>query len=308
MTTGKEMTSSQGRDLTVSMISTDNLGLLVPCLRSISDNTHRISLEVYLVDNASTYPLLSEVHRAFPEVQIIRNKQRLGFSTNNNLVLARGTGRYLMLLNDDTLVLDNALDNLVEFMDRNPEAGAVGARLLNPDGSVQPYCARFPNPIIEAIYPSINWSYSLGKMDGAREVDSVCGAALLVRREVYESVGGLDTSFDPIYSEEVDWCYRIRNAGWKICALPSAQVIHYGSYTMNRAVPRKYELLLSHKAAFFRKHHGSREATTYKSVLRISTLAKLAWWSAAARLKPSSEAYQERRALHRHILDRITSF
>jgi len=295
-------------DLTVSIISADNLDLLLPCLRSVFENTHHIALEVYVVDNASTDGSAVAVEAAFPQVKVIRNEVRQGFSTNNNVVLRRGRGRYLMLLNDDTLVLDSALDRMVEFMDAHPQAGAVGSFLLNPDGSFQPAFARFPHPVAEALWPVMNWYHRLVRhADQPFKVDSVHGAAMLVRREVIEQVGVLDTAFDPIYSEEVDWCFRIKQAGWRIYAFPQARIIHYGGQTMNRVMPRKYELLLSHKMLFFRKHAGGGAANVYRMTLGLSTAVKLAWWTLAGLLQRDRQAVKEKRQLHWYLLKCIPS-
>jgi len=295
-------------DLTVSIISADNLDLLLPCLRSVFESTHHITLELYVVDNASGDGTTAAVRAEFPQVKVIRNETRLGFSTNNNLVLRQGRGRYLMLLNDDTLVLDGALDRLVKFMDTHPQVGAVGSFLFNPDGSFQPAFARFPHPFVEALWASANWSHRLVRhIDQPFEVDSVCGAAILVRREVVEQVGVLDIAFDPIYSEEVDWCYRIKQAGWQIYALPQARVIHYGGQTMNRAMPRKYELLLSKKMLFFRKHAGGGAANVYRMTLGLSTAVKLAWWTLVGLLQRDRQVIKEKRKLHWYLLKRIPS-
>ena len=197
-------------DLTISIISADTLDQLLPCLDSIFANTSGVDLEVFVADNASTDSTVDAVYRAYPQVNIIRNETRLGFSTNNNRVLTQGRGRYLMLLNDDTLVTDGALDEMVSFMDRNSGAAAVGAYLLNPDGSPQSSYAAFPRPFIEAVWPASNWPHPIARKSFAPfQVDSVCGAAMLVRRAILDDVGLLDSKFDPIYSEEVDWCYRI---------------------------------------------------------------------------------------------------
>jgi GT2 family glycosyltransferase len=292
-------------DLTVSIISADNLKLLIPCLASIYENTHHISLEVFVVDNASTSePLIDTVMEEFPQVHVIKNNQRLGFSTNNNQVFRQGTGRYLMLLNDDTLVLPEALDRIVEFMDENLLVGATGGYLLNPDGTFQSAFAHFPHPVTEAVRPALNWSKPIHSLNPV-EVDSVHGAAMAIRRDASDQVGLLDPAYDPIYSEEVDWCYRIKRAGWKIYTLPSAQVIHYGSVTMNRAVPRRYELLLSHKVLFFRKNIGGLAANIYRILLIGSTSIKVVIWSARNLLHPN-ELAREKRDLHRYILTRIS--
>jgi GT2 family glycosyltransferase len=156
---------------------------------------------------------------------------------------------------------------------------------------------------MEAVIAATNWVEEEAKRQtDAIEVDSVCGAAMLVRRAVVEQVGMLDTAFDPIYSEEVDWCYRIKQAGWGIFSLPQSQVIHYGSVTMNRGVPRKYELLLSHKLLFFRKHMGQAAAGSYRFTLGMTTACKVALWSACSLINPK---YVERRKLHWYLLRRI---
>jgi GT2 family glycosyltransferase len=301
--TAEALVQSTCPDLTISIISADNLRLLLPCLSSIISATHRITLEVFVVDNASADGTAAAVQAEYPEVKVLHNATRQGFSTNNNQVLCQGHGRYLMLLNDDTLVLDGALDALVAFMDEHPQAGAVGSYLLNPDHSLQPAYADFPHPVMEAIVAATNWVESEAKRQtDAFEVDGVCGAAMLVRREVIEQVGGLDTAFDPIYSEEVDWCYRIRQAGWKIYSLPASKIVHYGSVTMNRGVPRKYELLLSHKLLFFRKHMGWAAANTYRTTLGVTTAGKVVLWTG---LSLVDEQYAERRTLHWYLLKRI---
>ena len=296
-------------DLTISIISSDNLNLLLPCLRSVFENIHQVSLEVYVVDNASTDGTAESAVAEFPQVKVIRNKVRQGFSTNNNLVLRRGQGRYLMLLNDDTLLQPAALDEMVVFMDAHPAAGAVGSFLFNPDGSFQPCYARLPHPVIEALWPDGKTHFV--RDAGANmpvEVDAVSGCSFMVRREIIEQVGLLDTDFDPIYSEEIDWCHRIRNAGWRVYALPQARIIHYGSQTMNRALSHKYGLLLSHKALYFRKHWGRKWASVFKLTLGIATLGKLVWWSGKAVLPTSARKHDRQRAsLQFHILSCIPS-
>jgi GT2 family glycosyltransferase len=300
---------SRSADLAISIISADNIDLLVPCLQSVFDNTRDVTLEVYVVDNVSGDDTAEVVGQKFPQVTVIRNDTRQGFSTNNNKVLKRASGRYLMLLNDDTLIQDEALDRMVAFMEANPGAGAVGGYLLNPDGSFQPCFASFPNPLVEGVVPAGFWYHRLVlDTDSPFEVDSVCGAAMMVRRETMEQVGVLDTDFDPIYSEEVDWCYRIKDAGWTIYTLPQARLIHYGGSTMNKVVPRKYELLLSHRAGFFRKHNGEAAVIVYKAALEMTTLVKFFWWLLVGVVRPSDPAPVEKRRLHSYLLRRIPSF
>lgn len=280
----RAMKESQPIDLTVSIVSADNLDLLLPCLESVFKNTHHTTLEVYLVDNASTDDTATVVTQKFPQVKVIHNSQRLGFSTNNNLVLCQGQGRYLLLLNDDTLVVDGALDTLVAFADTHPEIGVVGSFLLNPDLSFQPAFSRFPSPWIEGFWSTSAFFPRLrSKATTPFEVDTVCGAALIIRRETMEQVGLLDTQFDPIYAEETDWCYRVKKAGWKVYTHPKAQIVHYGGQTMNRTPEHKLELLQGHKVLFFRKHYSKLAAPFFKIVLWVSSFLKAliymtVWW------------------------------
>lgn len=295
-------------DLTVSIISAENLSQLLPCIRSVFASTRRATMEVFVVDNASIDGTAEAVRSQFPQVHVIRNETRLGFTTNNNQVLRVGQGRYLLLLNDDTVVQDAALDRMVEFLDSQPAAGVVGGFLLNADGSHQPAYGRFPHPILEGIWPATNWSYWKERQsERPFQVDTVCGAAMMVRREVVERVGLLDADFDPIYSEEVDWCYRIKKAGWDIYVLPEARVIHFGSQTMNRIMPRKYELLLAHKILFFRKHSGTAASNLYRLTLAVSTIFKVVWWGCLAILRPGLPLGKERALLHWQLLKRIPS-
>ena len=290
-------------DLTISIVSSDNLSQLIPCLDSIFEQTIFTSLEVLVIDNASKEDFSNVVSLRHPQVKISRNEHRLGFSTNNNLMFSQSAGRYLMLLNDDTLILEGAIDRLIQFMDANPKAGAVGAYLLNSDGSRQSSFSYFPRPTLEAVFPAANWSHLFyGHSDGPFEVDSVCGAAMVVRKEILNNVGMLDTAFDPIYSEEVDWCFRIKEAGWKVFTHPEAKIIHYGSQTMDQIPDKKYELLQAHKLKFFRKHKGPIAAETYRILFMVSTFIKLIFWSLTSLI---SAKYAAKRNLHLYLFRQI---
>jgi GT2 family glycosyltransferase len=267
-------------DLSISIINTNNREQTLQCLRSLFANTHRVSLEVFVVDNACTDGSADAIAAEFPQVKLIRNAQKLGFSTNNNKALSQASGRYLCILNDDTIVQDGAFDALVTFMDVHPEAGACGPKLLNPDGSEQQSFDYFLMPMQEAFRPLSLWRRQLAlNGDTPREVDRVIGACMVVRRQATEQVGLLDPAFDPIYTEETDWCYRIRQRGWRIYAVPNARVIHYGGQTMNRVRRAALERLYRNKTLFFRKHHGQFSAWLFKIFLMLSSIGKLLVWS-----------------------------
>jgi len=267
-------------DLSISIINTNNCEITLNCLRSLFANTTHVSLEVFVVDNASTDGSAEAIRAEFPHVKIIRNEVRLGFSTNNNLALGQARGRHLMLLNDDTIVLPGALEHMVAYLDAHPEVGAVGGYLLNPDMTFQGGYDYDLHPVHEALRPLSDWigRRSIREQTVPIEVDWVCGACMVVRREVVDQVGLLDTAFDPLYTEETDWCYRIRRAGWRIVLLPQARVIHLGGQTMNRTPLHKVEILRRHQALYFRKHQGQVSLWIFKVLLFVSSLAKLVVW------------------------------
>lgn len=290
-------------DLTVAIIGTNNRQQLRDCLDALFTATHCTDLEVFVVDNASTDGTAEMLAQNYPQAQVIRNVTRLGFASNNNLVLARAHGRYVLLLNDDTQVLDSAIDRMVAFMDAHPEAAVAGGQLLNPDGSVQICFCTFPKPMLEALHPLTDrWRVVQAVSSEPFVVDWVSGACLIVRGEVIAEVGGLDPAFDPIYSEETDWCYRIHQHGGLIFALPDARVIHFGGQTMNRLPARRVELLYGKRALYFRKHQGAVAASTFKITLWLASLTKLLYWITAWPFARAAACTKV--ALHWHMVRR----
>jgi hypothetical protein len=209
------------------------------------------------------------VSQKYPEVKVIRNNSNLGFIKANNMGIKAASGRYVMSLNNDTKILGDAINKLIEFMDNNPNAGAVGPKLLNSDGSIQLQCRRgFPTLVNSLFYFSglsrlfpksrLMGGYLLTYIDDERteEVDSLCGAAMVVRREVIEKVGLMDENYF-MYGDDIDWCYRIKQAGWKVYYLPEAEMIHYGGRGGSRR--QSYRNIFEfHRAmaVFYRKHYS----------------------------------------------------
>jgi len=266
-------------DISISIINTNNLKFVLQCLASVYETAGNLDLEIYVVNNACTDGSTDSIRETYPRIKIIENFNKLGFSTNNNLSFAQASGRYLMLLNDDTIVNTNAFQALVEFLDSHPEAGAAGACLINPDGSPQKCYDHTPHPLYDGFQPLSEYLFPLRRNNGLPlEVANVDGACMVVRASAAKDVGYLDTSFDPLYSEEVDWCYRIRKAGWKIYHIPAAQVVHFGGMTMNRAPIGRYERIFEKKALFFRKHYGKWAVGAYKVSLFGANLAKSIIW------------------------------
>lgn len=243
-----------------------------------------LSSEIWVVDNASTDGTVDMLRREFPSVRIIANAENVGFTRGNNQALAVAQGRYLFLLNPDTELRPGALAALVSYMQANPRAGILGPRLVYGDGSLQSSRRRFPT-LATAFVESTRlqqWFprnrvlaryYMLDTPDDATQpVDWINGSAMFVRRAVYDTVGGLDERFF-MYSEELDWCYRAKGAGWQIVYLPGAQVTHYEGKSSEQAVARRDIYFHSSKIHFFEKYRGPFVA----GVLRVYLLLMFAF-------------------------------
>ena len=222
------------------------------------------------------------VQEKFPQVHLIRNRENVGFARANNQAIQRCAGKYILLLNPDTLVRSDALQALVDFLDQNPEAGAAGARLLTPAGSLQ--ISSHPRPTLsrelwrlfhlDKLSPYAEYPLSQWDTNQAREVDVLMGACLLLRKEVLDQVGFLDEDYF-IYSEEVDLCYRIQRAGWRLFWVPQAEVVHFGGQSTQQVPTEMFLNLYQSKIKYFRKHNGWLAAQLYKLILMMAALSRL---------------------------------
>jgi GT2 family glycosyltransferase len=220
-----------------------DLRVCLDSLKANSDTPH----EVIVIDNASRDGTLEMLRTDFPAVHLIANANNRGFAAANNQGLAVATGEYLMLLNPDTIVPAGALATLLTFAREHPEAGAVGPRLLNSDGSLQHSCRRFPtvraalfrHTLLGRLFPNAHWMREYLMCDWGhdepREVDWVSGAALLINRRAFEQIGGLDESF---YwgSEDVDYGFRLHRAGWKVLYTPQPAITHAIGRSTDQAI------------------------------------------------------------------------
>ena len=280
-------------DLTIVIVSWNVRDLLRRCLSSVFEARRSASgileprAEVIVVDNASTDGSLEMVRSEFPQVRLLANPENRGFTAANNQGLALSQGRYLLLLNPDTEIVGDALATMLGFLETHPQVGALGPQLLYPDGSRQSSRRRFPtfatalveSTVVQEWWPDnriLRRYYITDTPDDAvQPVDWVVGACLLVRREIYEQVGALDEGFF-MYSEELDWCRRIKAAGWEIVYLPTATVIHHEGKSSEQVVPARHIYFQSSKVRYFRKHHGSFQAETLRWFLQVTYLYQLA--------------------------------
>jgi N-acetylglucosaminyl-diphospho-decaprenol L-rhamnosyltransferase len=271
-------------DISILIVSWNVRELLRKCLNSVFSNQYSADTETILVDNASSDGTIAMLRDEFPAVRVIANPVNLGFTRGNNQALAIARGRYLFLLNPDTELRPNALENLTAYMDAHPRVGIVGPKLFYADGTLQSSRRRFPtlatafleSTKLQQWFPRnrvLKHYYMLDTRDDqTQEVDWVSGSAMFVRRELYEQVGGFDEQFF-MYSEELDWCYRAKQAGWQIVYLPTAEVIHHESKSAEQALAQRDIYFHSSKIRFFRKYRGALVA----EILRAFLLAMFAF-------------------------------
>ena len=248
-------------------------------------------LETIVVDNASSDHTVEMLRAEFPDVRVIANAENAGFTCANNQALAVAQGRYLFLLNPDTELRPGALQTLYDYAEQHPRAGIIGPQLFYGDGSVQSSRRRFPT-LATAFLESTKLQQSFPRNrvlmryymndtrdDATQEVDWINGSAMFVRRAVYGQIGGLDEAFF-MYSEELDWCYRAKQAGWQIVYLPTAQVTHYEGKSSEQVVAARDIYFHSSKVRFFRKTRGAFVAEILRAFLLLMFAFQLAEESA----------------------------
>ena len=282
-------------DVAVIVVNWNVRDLLHRCLTSVfATAPSALALHVIVVDNASSDGSVEMVRREFPQVWLIANACNRGFTAGNNQALrALGFGeegsqlpRYVLLLNPDAELVGDALETMVAFMDAHLDVGVVGPQLRFPDGRIQSSRRRFPtlatafleSTVLQQWWPDnpvARRYYVLDRPDDiVQDVDWVVGACMLVRREAILDVGLLDEGFF-MYSEELDWCRRIRDRGWRVVYLPTAQVIHHEGQSSAQVVPARHIHFQRSKVRYFRKHHGPWAAGLLRAFLLLNYVYQL---------------------------------
>lgn len=302
------VTDLQTPSLSIIIVSWNVRDLLRACLVSIEKGRGELAVEVIVVDSGSGDGTPAMVREAFPWVTLIARPDNVGFPRGNNIGIRQAHGDNILLLNPDTEVVGDALPTMVHFLESNPGVGVVGPQLRYPEGAIQSSRRRFPTVSI-AFWESTwlePWAprrvldayYVRDRADDAiQDVDWVMGAALMTRRQVVEQVGLLDEAYF-MYSEELDWCYRIKKAGWRVVYLPTAQIVHHEGKSSEQAVTARHVNFQRAKLRYFRKYHGRGIAT----LLRVFLLANYAWQII---LEGTKGVLGHRRALRRQ---RVTSY
>lgn len=273
-------------DVSIIIVNWNAQALLAKCLRHVQDTVKRVSYEVIVVDNHSSDGSQDMVRRDFPATTLIANSDNKGFAAANNQGIAVSQGRYVLLLNSDAFVEDGTIDEMVAFMDARPDAGMAACKLLYEDRRLQRSCNRFPTLEtelytavgLEKLFPHhrVFGKYLLGDWDydDVRTVDVVMGAFMLVRRDAIDQVGVMDEGYF-MYSEEVDWCYRFKQAGWKTYFNPRTQAVHLWGGTSKQVRWEMFIELYRSRLRFFRRSYGALSAFLLKLILGVNCLVRI---------------------------------
>jgi N-acetylglucosaminyl-diphospho-decaprenol L-rhamnosyltransferase len=263
-------------EVSVVVVTFDAMPWIERCLESVRGH------ETIVVDHGSTDGTLELVRSRFPDVRVVEQENR-GMGGGNNAGMRLASGRYFLLLNSDAWVVGDAIERLAAFADEYPDAAVVGPRLLNQDGSLQRSARAFPTLwrltteylFLRKLAPrsrALNTFYEGGfDHDQVREVDWLFGACLLIRRDAADEVGLFDEDFF-MFSEETDWCYRFRQAGWAVYFLPAAEVVHIGGASHGG---RLFAENVRGHLRFLAKHRGTREAERARRLLLAGVRLRL---------------------------------
>jgi GT2 family glycosyltransferase len=302
-------------DISVVIVGWNAKHCLELCLDSLAKTPPRRSMEVFVVDNASTDGSVEMIEAKFPRVKLIKSGENLGFSKGNNVAIRQCQGRCIALVNPDVIVFPGCLDALADFLDQNPKVGNVGPRVLNPDMTQQCTCRRFPtlwNNFCSAIGLATafkNSQFFAGEQmfyfphDRTLPVDVLKGCFSMIRRETFNEVGLLDENLF-VYGDDLDWCRRCWKTGWQVVFFPGAKAIHDQCKT-TAPYPVRFAVALQRSVLYYwRKHHGVWGVMGIRSIMLFHHLVRYAYAVVAglARSKQSPVRKQVSGACLRTVL------
>jgi N-acetylglucosaminyl-diphospho-decaprenol L-rhamnosyltransferase len=268
-------------DMSIVLVGWNNKAYLEPCLDSLYNGNLKSSFDVVVVDNGSTDGSQEMLHANYPEVMIIQNEKNEGLGKASNQGIVATKGKYVLLLNNDTIVNGPSFDLMVNYLDNHPKVGAVGGKLLNEDGSTQACYNKFSSLSEEFLIATrLGELFSRGypaimEAEDIKSVDWIGSACLLIRRSALDQVGLLDEEYF-IYGDEADIQYRLKKAGWEIVFLPQATTIHFGGRSMTRWPRRKR--VYRGKMLFYKKNYGIVRLFLLRLMLAILSVFKILVW------------------------------
>jgi GT2 family glycosyltransferase len=254
-------------DVSVIIVNWNTKDLVLKCIKSVIGTKEKYTQEIIVVDNASSDGSVEAIKRDYPNVIAIQNDKNYGFARANNIGLKRSCGKYACLINSDVQVLDKAIGHLIDFMDKNPNVGIAGPKILWPDMTLQDSCRKFPSLwtktcdmlALNRLFPgSAVFSGEHMKNfahDRIRKVDSLAGCFMMIRETALKEVGLFDEQYF-IYSEETDLCKRFHAAGWDILFLPNVCVIHNHAASTAKDPVRFAVLQQRTLLKYWKRHHS----------------------------------------------------
>lgn len=275
-------------DLSIIIVNWNSCDYLKDCIAALTASIKSIKFEIIVIDNAS-YDGCGEMLRQFyPQVKFIQSSKNIGFGKANNEAYKSSQGRNILFLNPDTEIKGSSVVDMFNNLCNLKDAGAVGAKLLNTDGSVQTSCIQaFPtilNQVLDAdairrLMPrSFLWGMAplFQRSQTAVDVDMVSGACLMIKRTVFENVGMFSDEYF-MYSEDVDLCFKVRKAGWRVYFVPTARVIHHGGMSSSKADASSFSsiMMLESRWRFFRKNRSLCYAQAFRAAIFCISLIRL---------------------------------
>jgi GT2 family glycosyltransferase len=278
-------------DVSVVIVSWNTRDILRGCLRSIFEQTREVSFEVFVVDNNSHDGSAEMVRAEFPEVKLIVNAENRGFATACNQGMRATSARFTLLLNPDTIILDNAIFRCVQYANLHPDVGVVGCQVLEDEHRISPTGFSFPSPLnVFLALSGLSRAFPRSRLFGRPElswwdrrteqdVNVVTGMFMLVRREAIAQVGLMDESYF-VYSEEADWCYRFARAGWRRVFTPCAQIIHLdgGAKSTSQVSTKMFVQLQKSSMIYHRKNLGLASWLLVKGIYVGSNFVRMVAW------------------------------
>lgn len=278
-------------DVSVVVVSWNTRDILRGCLRSIFEQTREVSFEVFVVDNNSHDGSAEMVRAEFPTIKLIANAENRGFAAGCNQGMREASGRYTLLLNPDTIVLDDAISRCVEYADLHADVGVVGCQVLEDENRIQRTGFSFPSPLnmffglsgLSRMFPRSRLfgrpQLSWWDRTSEQEVDVVAGMFMLVRREAIVKVGLMDEAYF-VYAEEADWCYRFAKAGWKRVFTPCARIIHLegGDKSTSQVSIKMFVQLQKSLMIYYRKNLGLAAWSMAKAIYVLSNSVRMVAW------------------------------
>jgi GT2 family glycosyltransferase len=273
-------------DVSIIIVHYNVKYFLEQALHSLKRASGNLQVETFVIDNNSPDDSVEWIRDRFPDVHIIANQENVGFAKANNQGMAVARGRYFLILNPDVILQENTLDVLVDFMNQHPDVGAVGPKIISPQGTIDHNSRRsFPTPWVafcklsglSNLFPNSPFfsKYALSYIDPdlMMDVDVLSGACMMVRREAYQKVGGFDEDYF-MFGEDIDWCYGIKQTGWRICYNPSTRIIHYKGESTKRSNIKRDKHFYGAMHLFVRKNIQMRLQWLFHPLLDVAIFVR----------------------------------